>query len=44
MYMLSLPIDIEYRAIMGITIFSPIITVCGYEVHGIPTLEEYGLQ
>ena len=44
MYILSLPMNIEDRAITGRTILDLFIIVYGYEVHGISPPKEYGLQ
>ena len=40
---MALPISIEDRAIRAITIFGPTIIMCEYDVHFIPSPEEYGL-
>ena len=40
---LSLPIDMKDRAIMGLIILNLILILVGYKIHSIPSPEEYGL-
>ncbi len=42
-YILSLPIDMKDRTIMGLIILDLIIILVGYKIHGIRSPEEYGL-
>ena len=43
MYIISTPIDMKEMDNIGITILDLIFILIRYEVHGISSLEEYGL-